>query len=703
MAISALAVSLVALAFAGGLEAAGNREYAAVDMFWGSGEVDLPPSEGIARNWNWEKAQTGNTHPGAVMPFGWVSACAYTGGYSSGYGRFAVSSCGPAPCVDSRKYASGVTHFHHSGIGWIGNFYNYLLLTPYTSGSDITRRSRLDCERATPGRYSAVLTDYGASFELAAAPFAAHHRFTFPAGRGMLRVNANVAGFRDEFRNGHRAGFVDAVERCDMREVSPGRWDGCIRAWGIDIHFSLRVKAEVLSSFCRDGVAVLSFGGTSAETVVGFSLAGSGDAAARADAAAAVGFDAAGAAAEAAWKAQLGRVRARFAEAKDERVFYSALYHSLVKPADCGGGQFIDFSTMWDVYHSALPLALSIAPEKARGIAGHLMSVVERQGFAQICQTMRDKVVHKDMQATALPVLTLTDAFFRGALVRADYPRLKAVFAKEFSHADISGMSPTHALDLSQAYRAAAFTASACGDAAYAEELLAKCGVWREAYDPATGLLHEKATYYEGTHFNYSFRPHPGMAARIALAGGSDGYRRLLDAFFGIGVSLQGWTPESDRVQRVNRFEGLNNESDMDAPFAYIWCGRPDRTAEVVDIARRCRFAEGEGGCPGNNDSGGLSSWYVWSCLGLYPLAGTPYYLLGSPSADSAEIDFARGTLKIAVERESPRSIYPVGYVFEGEAFRTPWIPVERLECGGTLVFRLADRPAEQAPIPEWL
>ena len=37
------------------------------------------------------------------------------------------------------------------------------------------------------------------------------------------------------------------------------------------------------------------------------------------------------------------------------------------------------------------------------------------------------------------------------------------------------------------------------------------------------------------------------------------------------------------------------------------------------------------------------------------------------------------------------------------EAFRTPWLPVERLECGGTLLFRLADRPAEPAPVPKWL
>jgi putative alpha-1,2-mannosidase len=142
----------------------------------------------------------------------------------------------------------------------------------------------------------------------------------------------------------------------------------------------------------------------------------------------------------------------------------------------------------------------------------------------------------------------------------------------------------------------------------------------------------------------------------------------------------------------------------MDTPYAYIWCGRPDRTAAIIDLIRRCRFKNGPGGCPGNNDSGGTSSWYVWSCLGLYPLTGTPYYLLGSPSVDSAEIGFSRGKLKITVERESSKSIYPIGYSFNGQVLRRPYLEVGEAEKGGVLTFRLSDVPASTAsPVPGWL
>ena len=39
--------------------------------FWGNAGTASPAAEGMARNWNWLKAQTGNTHPGALLPCGW--------------------------------------------------------------------------------------------------------------------------------------------------------------------------------------------------------------------------------------------------------------------------------------------------------------------------------------------------------------------------------------------------------------------------------------------------------------------------------------------------------------------------------------------------------------------------------------------------------------------------------------------------------
>ena len=102
-----------------------NIKYA--DLFWGNGAVAAPPGEDLAKHWNWLKAQTGNTHPGAVLPYGWVSALPYSGAYPTGYGRNGSSCENTPPQVSDRDAAWGLTHFHHSGTGYVGQFYNYML------------------------------------------------------------------------------------------------------------------------------------------------------------------------------------------------------------------------------------------------------------------------------------------------------------------------------------------------------------------------------------------------------------------------------------------------------------------------------------------------------------------------------------------------------------------------------------------------
>ena len=123
------------------------------------------------------------------------------------------------------------------------------------------------------------------------------------------------------------------------------------------------------------------------------------------------------------------------------------------------------------------------------------------------------------------------------------------------------------------------------------------------------------------------------MAARIKLSGGDDAFVAQLDQFFGFGappVTQPGLRPGLEEMAAgyaLNRFEGLNNEPDMEAPWSYHYAGRPDRTAEVVQAIVQNQFGTGRGGLPGNDDSGGLSSWFVWASLGLFPVAGQNLFL----------------------------------------------------------------------------
>lgn len=678
------------------------------DPFWGTGAAAPLKSEGMARGWSWEKAQTGNTHPGAVSPFGWVSVCAYSGAYSSGYGRFNCSSDGPAPELYDRKVAWGFTHFHNSGTGWISSFYNYFLFTPSVPGSDVSRISDLTDETAKPGYYAATLKDYGASFELTAAPQAACHRIRFRGGRGVLRIDTTACGLSRSIgvRN-----YSERINWGDVKKDAPNAWHGYNFVKGVNLRFDLRVKGNVVSAKNDAGVIELSIDGETAETAIGFSLISSAEAKARVEEVEAKGFDVVRAEAEASWAKTIGRIRARFAAEKDARTFYGALYQSFVKPCDYGGG-FVDFTTLWDTYRTEMPLVMSVS-DKARDLALFMLRRIERNGHFPIQYSMTGDLRANEGQAAALSVYVLADAFFRGALKKTDYPRLKAAFVSEIAEVSLEGKSCTFVLDYVGACAAAAEVAATCGDAAFAAEMQAKTDLWKRVYDEKTGLLVDKGRYYEGNNRNYSFRPHPHMAERVGLAGGPERFRALLDDFFCVGYEpdpnepvqpnrrngIADYMPEftRERPLRPGHFEGLCNESDMDAPYAYLWCGRPDRLAEILDLVRRCRFTDGEGGCPGNNDAGSLGSWYVWSCLGIYPLTGTSSYIIGAPSVESAEIDFAKGTLRIRVERESPRAIYPKGCWFNGRKVEGFELPVEELERGGELVFKLVDKPGPEA------
>lgn len=671
-----------------------------VDSFWGCGAVTNPESQGMARGWNWLKAQVGNTHPGAVLPFGWVSVCAYSGNYSSGYGRWGNSSGGAPRLVDEQLKAYGFTHFHNSGVGYISRFYNYFLFTPSAATLETAQASRVTDEVARPGYYAATLADYGASFELTARPYAACHRYRFPSGAGKIRVDLRQAGLRPTAM-GPKSKYREQAEACSVAAVSAASWRGTVRLCGLDFRFAIRAKGALGSATCADGVLEIPVNGPTAETVIGFSFVDEAEAEARAAEAETVGFAASCDQAKAAWVAALGRIRATFADPVLARRFYTALYHSFVKPMDCGTG-FLDYSTMWDVYKTQLPLVLSTQPQVARPMMLDMLKVSEELGFFPLTQMMTKGKERDNGQAAALATYTLADAFFRGVLTKADYPKLKIAFAGQLDGTKTEGKSPTYALDLAGACRAAAFVAEACGDADYAAGLMRRAAVWKTVYDPATGYLTQDGKYYEGNYRNYSFRAHVGMAERVALAGGPARFGALLDDFFRIGYEAETWDPAKERVPRIGYFEGLNNESDMESPYTYLWAGRADRMAEVIDAIRRYRFTDGEGGCPGNNDSGGTSAWYVWSCLGLYPLTGTPYYLLATPTVDSAEVDFPQGTLTVKVVRESAISIYPKGFAMNGRAFREPWIRAADLERGGTLEILLADRPLV-SPIPNWL
>jgi putative alpha-1,2-mannosidase len=109
-------------------------------------------------------------------------------------------------------------------------------------------------------------------------------------------------------------------------------------------------------------------------------------------------------------------------------------------------------------------------------------------------------------------------------------------------------------------------------------------------------------------------------------------------------------------------------------------------------------FGTGRGGLPGNDDSGALSSWYVWASLGLFPVAGQNLFLLHPPSFVSASIRMSRGTLAISTDGfMEPTPGGPTQYVqsatFNGVPVES-WVDGSRIHAGGELHLVLGPKPS---------
>ena len=98
-------------------------------------------------------------------------------------------------------------------------------------------------------------------------------------------------------------------------------------------------------------------------------------------------------------------------------------------------------------------------------------------------------------------------------------------------------------------------------------------------------------------------------------------------------------------------------------------------------------FGLGRGGLPGNNDSGGLSSLFMWNALGIFPATGRGEFLIGSPIIDGAEITLANGkTLKISAEHKG-NSPYVTRVLWNGNPVTDYRIPMKEIMNGGRLEF----------------
>jgi putative alpha-1,2-mannosidase len=680
-----------------------------------------------------------------------VSACAYSGAYPTGYGRYSKNTEGVPEEMFDRVQASGFTHFQQSGTGAIRKYYNYVRVTPMVQPLDELGQSwGLHDEVAEAGYYAATL-DTGVRCEITVGNKVAVHRYTFPRhSSARVVVDMSCGGLGIEL--GRTVPLQAQVE-----SMGHGRAQGTVVMEGVPLSVHIEVDSpnwrQMLWYDRRliDGGTRLDFDsirhttlrpfgmlfmgsaepGQTIEVRLGFSLRGHDQA--RRNLERECGqdqqsaFDTVRTKTRARWADHVGRIQVQGGSPARRTVFATSMYHALIKPCfgddespfwPASGPFAFDICTMWDIYKTQLPLLSAIVPDRAADLLESLIRVCEEEGNFPIGYRMARGADRFFRQASSLVHTALADAHALGwigldwnwALVHM-VDDLRRMYGEDFWEQGV--VHPiSHTLDLAYAHHCTAQVARALNDRRLADDLDLRSGGWINAFDPTTGLLRD-SEFYEGGKWNYSFRLLHDMAARIQLGGGDEAFIRTLDRFFGFGadpVKQPGQRPSSAEMAAgyaLHRFEGLNNEPDMEAPWAYHYAGRTDRTAQIVQSALTWQFGTGPGGLPGNDDSGGLSSWYVWASLGLFPVAGQNLFLVNAPAFEHASMRV--GSAEFVIETSGHREVPiaadglqhdpPVQYVqsatFNGRPLAAAHLSGTDVHRGGRLHLRLGPEPSD--------
>lgn len=436
------------------------------------------------------------------------------------------------------------------------------------------------------------------------------------------------------------------------------------------------------------------------------------------------------------WNADLGRIRVKGGTDEQRRVFYTGLYHALIHPnvlsdvngeyplmesfgdgkADDGHERYTVFS-LWDTYRNVHQLMTMVYPERQTDMVRSMIDMSKEWGWLPkwelygretftmegdpaipvIVDTWRKGLRDFDIDAAyaAMKKSATTPGAFNPMRPDIDPYIEKGYVPLGMYAGDNSGdNSVSHALEYYVADNALAWLAEQRGDREFAKELRKRAKGYANYYSKESGTL--RPLNQDGT-FLSPFNPRAGENFE-AVPGFHEGSAWNYTFFVphdveGLAKLMGGKKKFVDKLQMVFD-DGLYdpaNEPDIAYPYLFSrFKGEEWRTQKEVDRLLGKHFTTKPDGIPGNDDTGTMSAWAVFSMMGFYPdCPGEPYYTLTSPVFDSVEIDTPQGVLTIETERESPESIYIGSMELGGKPLKSYRISHDDLINGKTLKFNL--------------
>ncbi|MDD4660698.1 MAG: GH92 family glycosyl hydrolase [Massilibacteroides sp.] len=421
------------------------------------------------------------------------------------------------------------------------------------------------------------------------------------------------------------------------------------------------------------------------------------------------------------WNEYLGKIEVN--GTNDDRIcqFYTHFYRALIHPSVCSDNngeymgadfkihqskrkQYTNFSN-WDTYRTQIHLVSILDPEIASDIVTSLQDFAVQSGGG-FPRWVLANIETGVMQGDPTSIL-ISNAYAFGA---RDYDP-QPILGTMRRGAEIPGTKSQDqltrpALDMflelgfcyasmqleynSADFAIARFALDACKNTEIAEKYTKRAQTWRNLFNPLTGWLQSRRKegwvdliydFRESTYNNYFWMVPFNIQGLIDISGGKKESEKRLDFLF---RRLDAGYDDD--------WYACGNEPSFGIPWTYNWVGKPYKTQDVVRRVIKEQYSTKNDGLPGNDDLGSMGSWYVFSCIGLYPMIpGVGGFSINSPIFPKIKLHLKNGD--VIINGGSENKPYIQSMKLNKKSFNSTWIDWKTIEFGATIEYKLAETP----------
>ena len=696
---------------------------------------------------------TGNTYPGAQVPFGMVQLSPDNGlpGWDRIAGYFYPDST-----------IAGFSHTHLSGTG-AGDLYDISFMPvtlPYSEAEPplgIHSKFSHERESAYAGYYQVTLDDYGIRVELTATERCGIQRYTFPKAESSIFLNLKKAMNWDFTLDS----YIEVVDSCTIRgyRISQGwspeqhvyfqtRFSRPFDDYQIDkTDITTKEKGKIGTAY----IARFDFNTEKDEEILvttalsGVSMEGAAlnlqTEAPKDD------FDYYYAQAVSNWNTQLGKIKIEGGSTDDQTVFYTALYHSMLAPtiySDVDGSYmgadrkihkaegWTNYSTfsLWDTFRASHPLFTYTQPERANEMIKGFLEFYKQSGALPLWN-LYGWETNMMIGYHAVPVIV--DAYLKGVGDFDPELALEACVASA-NRDEYHGIGEYKSMGYVPAYSdpklwkswsmsktleyayddyCIARMAEKMGKADIAQEFYKRSENYRNVFNPASSFMQPrdekgnfakdfKAETYtedicESNGWQYFWSVQHNIDDLIRLVGGEERFAQRLDSMFT-------YTPASDEELPIFSTGMIGqyahgNEPSHHVIYLYNKVKQPWKTQQYAAKVMHELYTNEPGGLCGNEDCGQMSAWFVFSAMGFYPVDPiSGQYEIGTPMFPRVELKLANGkTFTVSAPAVSRENIYIQSVKVNGEPYKKSYLTHDLIMSGATVEFEMG-----AAPGPVW-